>query len=437
MGKRKSVRKPLLEEADDNEQGPPFYEEDEATEKEWSTRESLTLPGEACRESTPDPQPQYNCRVSGPGLETATANCPTHVLVELRDVVTGQPCTHSQTVSAELASQLGREEKHHALFWRRHKPRVAVEQKTTATYCVSFTGTAVTRGHHKLHIAIDGIEVGGSPCDITVYPDPHQLKKPICEIPNRSSVRGAAVNSRGQIVVSGYARNEVVTMDSEGEVISSFDCRGPTGITVDNEDNVYVSCVDRIEKFSSDGQHIKSLGKSGHKEGEFISPEGLTYHKGHIYVCDTLNNRIQVLDTDLNYVKTIGCEGSANIEFSHPWAIEFDSAGRAYIADKNNDRVQVIDVKRGGFLKVIGHSGGRGKLSGPTGISVVGEFVYVSDDAHSRVAVFRAVTGEFVTSFGGHSDAKGKKYKGPFRICSGKGKNCYIYVFDTMSAHIF
>ena len=38
----------------------------------------------------------------------------------------------------------------------------------------------------------------------------------------------------------------------------------------------------------------------------------------------------------------------------------------------------MIDVKQGGFLKQIGHSGGRGKLSGPTSVTVVGEFVYVS-----------------------------------------------------------
>ena len=361
MGKRKSVRKPLLE-ADDNEQDLPFYEEDDSTEENWSTSEPSTPPleEEADREHSPDPQPQYSCRVSGPGLETATANCPTHVLVELRDVVTGQPCTHSQTVSAQLHSQVGREEKHHALFRRRHKPRVVVDQKTTATYCISFT--AVSRGQHKLHVAIDGVEVGGSPCDITVFPDPHQLKKSIDEIPNGGNVWGAAVNSRGQIIASNFIRNEVVIMDG-GEVISSFDCRGPTGITTDSDDNIYVSCVDHIEKFSSDGQQVKSVGKSGHKEAEFISPEGLAHHNGHIYVCDTLNNRIQVLDTDLNYIRSIGCEGSSNIEFSHLWDIDFDSAGRAYIADKNNDRIQVIDVKRGGFLKQIGHSLGAGGSS--------------------------------------------------------------------------
>ena len=375
MGKRKSVRKPLLE-ADDSEQGLPFYE-------------TLTRPTASVQLQSEWSWSRYShCQLPNtcPGGTEGCGDWP--AMYPLPDSLCPAPLTGGE-----------REEKHHALFRRRHKPRVVVDQKTTATYCISFT--AVSRGQHKLHVAIDGVEVGGSPCDITVFPDPHQLKKSIDEIPNGGNVWGAAVNSRGQIIASKFTRSEVVIMDG-GEVISSFDCRGPTGITTDSDDNIYVSCVDHIEKFSSDGQHVKSVGKSGHKEAEFISPEGLAHHNGHIYVCDTLNNRIQVLDTDLNYMRSIGCEGSSDIEFSHLWDIDFDSAGRAYITDKNNNRVQVIDVKQGGFLKQIGHSGDRGKLSGPTSVTVVGGFVYVSDDAHCRVAVFKAVTGEFVTSFGGY-----------------------------------
>ena len=425
MGKRKSVRKPLLEE-EDNEQGVPFYEE-----------ESLkpVAEGGHCVEQSDSPSQQYSCRVSGPGLEAATANYPTRVLVELRDQETGQPCTQSQTVSAELTSELEKEDKH-GLFRRKHKSsRVTIDQKTAGTYLVSFT--AVSRGEHKLHIQIDGVEVGGSPCNITVFPDPNQLRKPVGEVPHRTNTWGVAVNSRGDIITSDYVKNEIVVMNSDGGVISAIDCRGPTGVTVDDDDNIYVSCTYEIRKFSREGQLVKSKGQRGSGEGEFISSEGITHHKDLIYVCDTLNNRIQVLDTDLNYVRTMGSEGSGNIEFAHPSGIDFDSAGRAYVADKKNSRVQVIDVKRGGFLKEIGHSGGRGRLGRPTGVHVVGEFVYVSDDDNCRVAVFRAVTGEFVTSFAGHSDSSGKKYRGPFRICSTKHKQCFIYVFDLISAHIF
>jgi DNA-binding beta-propeller fold protein YncE len=438
MGKRKSVRRPLLEEED--EQGPPLYQGIKE-EPEWTTIESPTLVAEGVGDGEsrlPEPQPhQYSCTVTGPGVEGATANHPTHVFVELRDLETSQPCTLSQSVTAEIHSETAREEKshHHARFKKKQKSRVSVDQRTTATYRVSFT--AVTRGEHQLHVRIDGVEIEGSPCNITVYTDPNQLRKPIGEIPNRTGVWGAAVNSRGEIIASNYPRDEVVVINSEGEVIVSYDCRGPTGVTIDGDDNVYVSCVDHIEKYSRDGHLVKSVGKSGHGEGEFISPEGLVHHKGLVYICDTHNNRIQIYDTDLNYVKTMGCLGCGNIEFDQPWGIDFDSSGRAYVADKNNSRVQVIDVQRGGFLKEIGHSGGKGKLSRPSSVHVVGEFLYVSDDDNCRVAVFRTGTGEFVTSFGGHSDSSGKKYRGPFRICSDRHEQCLLYVLDLVSARIF
>ena len=430
MGKgTKLSKQPLLEEEDEQ------IQQDKEDHLPVDNTLTVDYSNDLCT-TVPETQPQYICKVNGPGVESATANHPSHVLVELKDMVTGRPCTQSKIVTAELHSELIKEEKHHGLFKRRHQTRISVDQKTTATYRVCFT--AANRGKLQLHIKIDGVEIKGSPCDITVYPDPNQLKKPINEIPNLNCVWDATVNSRGQIIASDFSRNEVVTLDSEGEIISIYDCRGPTGVTVDDEDNVYVSCAGQVKMFSHDGNLLMSVGKSGQKTGEFIRPEGLKCYKGHLYVCDTLNNRIQVFQTDtLEYVKTIGCQGCGNIEFNHPWAIDFDSAGRAYVADQNNSRIQVIDIHRGGFLKEIGLSG-RGKLNRPTTVRILGEFMYVSDDDNCRVSVFHTATGDFVTSFGGHSDPNGKKYRGPFRICTvDRNQDRFIYVFDLTSAHIF
>ena len=44
------------------------------------------------------------CLVSGPGLQSATANHPTHVIVEVRDS-SGKPCSLQQNVTAELVLQ--------------------------------------------------------------------------------------------------------------------------------------------------------------------------------------------------------------------------------------------------------------------------------------------------------------------------------------------
>ena len=45
--------------------------------------------------------PLYTYQVSGPGLQSATANHPTHALVELSDS-SGRPCSLQQNVTAEL-----------------------------------------------------------------------------------------------------------------------------------------------------------------------------------------------------------------------------------------------------------------------------------------------------------------------------------------------
>ena len=424
MGKR-DLRQPLLEV--DDEQS--FAQEQDET---LAAKSGIhTSPAEAAQPEQRSTCPHCIYRVSGPGVQSATANYPTHVLVELSDAVTGHPCTQSQAVTAELQSDTTAE-KQHTLFKRKPRTRISVEQKTTATYKVSFTAT--TRGEHQLHIKVDGMEIRGSPCNITLYPDPKQLRKPVDEIQTLTNIWDVTTNSHEEMIVSDFSKNEVLVLDSQREVILTYDCRGPTGITVDNSDNVYVSCADQIQKFSRDGHLIKSVGKCGQNEGEFIRPEGIAYHDGRIYVCDMLNNRIQVFDTDFHYVKRIGTQGSGNIEFHHPWDIDIDPTGKAFIADQHNSRIQVIDINRGGFLKEIGHIAGKGKLNEPTAVRILGEFVYVSDDDNSRVAVFRT-SGEFVTSFGTHFDASGKKYRGPFRICSDKQRS--IYVFDLTSGRVF
>lgn len=429
MGKRKSVRQPLLE-ADD-ELSLPQDERDDTAVSECSS--SILPARDESLDSDSKCSSLYISGVSGPGVQSATANYPSHVLVELSDTATGRPCacSYSHTVTAELHSET-EEEKQHSLFKRQSRTYISVEQKGRATYQVSFT--ASSRGEHQLHIKVDGMEIRGSPCNITLYPDPKQLHKPVDEIPALTNTWDVTTNSRGEIIASNFSRNEVLVLNSQREVILSFDCRGPTGIAIDGDDNVYVSCADQIQKFSRDGHLMKSVGRCGQKEGEFIRPEGITCYDNCIYVCDMINNRIQVFDTDLNYIKTFGTHGTGNMEFHHPWDIDIDSAGRAYIADQNNSRVQVIDINNGTFLKVIGDTGGKGKLRRPTSVRILGEFLYVSDDDNSRVAVFHT-SGEYVTSFGTHRDSNGKKYRGPSRLCS--DKEHFIYVVDLISCRVF
>ena len=54
-----------------------------------------------------------------------------------------------------------------------------------------------------------------------------------------------------------------------------------------------------------------------------------------------LNPRIQVFDTDGNFVTTIGTKGNGDGELSKPGHINIDSSGKV-VVDRGNQRMQVF-----------------------------------------------------------------------------------------------
>ena len=56
-------------------------------------------------------------------------------------------------------------------------------------------------------------------------------------------------------------------------------------------------------KFSKDGKFIKAWGKMGSGPGEFNTPHSLAVDsKGHVFVADRGNNRIQIFDQDGKFI---------------------------------------------------------------------------------------------------------------------------------------
>ncbi|NBI10180.1 hypothetical protein D1641_09150 [Colidextribacter sp. OB.20] len=73
----------------------------------------------------------------------------------------------------------------------------------------------------------------------------------------------------------------------------------PTGITSDEDGRLYVSDGygnARIHCFSPEGRLEFSWGEPGTAPGQFQLPHGIFYHQGIIYVADRQNNRVQLFD---------------------------------------------------------------------------------------------------------------------------------------------
>ena len=353
----------------------------------------------------------YTCHVSGPGL-SATANYPTHVIVELSDA-SGQPCSLRQNVTAELQS-----------VDQSSVVPATVSMRSLSQYEVSYT--ALSRGQHKLHVRLNGSEVRGSPFNITVYPDPTQLGTPVRVVTGLKKPWDIAINSHGEMVVSSGLGDRVFLLeDSGGKEIRTYgsvdQMRSPTGVAVDSDDNVYVASYHKLQKFSRDGHLIKCVGQHESKDRKLDHPRGVRLHNGLIYVCDRGNDCIQIFDTNLTFRQIIGARG----QFDAPYDLDFDTEGNAYIIQRNNHQIQVIDTS-GQFVRQFSQEKGEGKLKDPTAVHVMGQFVYVSDQGHGRIAVYQT-SGQFATSFGRHGEGKGE-LDCPRGITS--DKNGFVYVAD-------
>ena len=378
----------------------------------------------------------YPYLVSGPGLQSAIANHPTHILVEVRDF-NGRPCSLQQNVTAELVQQFSTQATPASgglskkTLPRSHQPPAmdaAVTVISPFWYEVSYT--AVRRGQHKLHVRVNGSEINDSPFTIIVYPDPTQLGSPVRVVTDLNRPYGIAVNSRGEMVVTEEMSHRVSVLDVRGQRFWTFGSHGiglehmiyPAGIAVDDVNNVYVSSYDKLQKFTSSGELIMCVGQKGSKEGEFSDPRGVTIYSNQVYVCDCNNHRIQVLNLDLNFIGSIGSRGKGRGEFDRPLDVAFDTAGNMYVAENGNKRVQVMDSS-GQFIRVFGQEG---ELSKPTALHIADKYVYVSDYGQHCIAVYQT-SGHFVTSFGRRGGGEGE-LNGPYCITS--CSNGFIHVCD-------
>jgi len=86
-----------------------------------------------------------------------------------------------------------------------------------------------------------------------------------------------------------------------------------------------------------------AFGSFGTGNGQFNSPRGIAVDGGgNIYVADTNNDRVQVFNSSGGFQSTFGSQGSGNGQFRGPAGIAVGSGGNIYVADTDNRRVQVF-----------------------------------------------------------------------------------------------
>ncbi len=184
----------------------------------------------------------------------------------------------------------------------------------------------------------------------------------------------------------------------------------PVGLFVDAVKNLYIvdAFNDRIQKFppnstgSTDAITVAGGNGYGDKANQFNGPAAVFVNKdGYIYVDDAANNRIQKFPPNATSA-TAGTTiaggnsfGAAANQLSTPSSLWGDETGNIYVADINNQRIQLFPPGSASYTPGVTIAGGNGQgaaanqFSGPN--AVWGDNkgnLFVSDIGNNRVQKF-------------------------------------------------
>jgi DNA-binding beta-propeller fold protein YncE len=165
---------------------------------------------------------------------------------------------------------------------------------------------------------------------------------------------GITLDSRDQVYIFTRSRPAVQVYKTDGTFVRAWDSGDSSGahyIRIDPEGNVWTAnIVDHVvRKHSPEGKLLLTLGEpsvAGADQGHFDKPTDMVVlPSGEIFVTDGYGNRRVVhFDANGRYVKEWGQEGNEPGQFALPHSIVADSAGRLYVADRENARIQVFDT---------------------------------------------------------------------------------------------
>ena len=133
-----------------------------------------------------------------------------------------------------------------------------------------------------------------------------------------------------------------------------------------------------VHHFSASGNHIDSFGSPGSSAGEFRVPHSVRVSvDGRIYVADRENNRVQIFSPDGEFIEEW-------TDFKKPMGIHIDTAGIVYVTDQ---------VPRLSILTLDGQLLARGRTfeQAHNVYTDSAGNIYGADVAHHRIQVFRKI----------------------------------------------
>ena len=155
-----------------------------------------------------------------------------------------------------------------------------------------------------------------------------------------------------------------------------------------------------------------------------------TFKDDRVYILDSGNYRVQVMDEDGDYVSQWGRRGKDDGEFDDPVSLVVDEDEEViYILDRDRVRIDKFSLE-GQHILSFGEEGIRkGKLDDPVDLTVDSlGYIYVLDNGRRTVLKYHK-SGTFIDEWG-DSGRKSERLLDPVSLAFSRKKLGTIYVLD-------
>lgn len=217
---------------------------------------------------------------------------------------------------------------------------------------------------------------------------------------------GVTVAPDGRIFVADTHEYRVAIFDGEGNLLETFGefGSGPgqfkfvCDVAFGPDGRIYVAEFggnDRIQVFDAGGTFLFQFGSFGAGPGEFNRPQSICFNADgtELWVADACNHRLQVFDPEGRFLRTVGGIGTGLGEFRYPYGITVMSDGSLLVCEFGNNRLQVLDAA-GTPTRILGQGGsGEGQLLAPWGAVQLAGRTFVLDSRNNRVQVIESPQG--------------------------------------------
>jgi DNA-binding beta-propeller fold protein YncE len=201
-------------------------------------------------------------------------------------------------------------------------------------------------------------------------------------------------NNNGTLYVGDGGIAKILMYDLDGNYIGEFKAEErvsiPSQMVIKN-DRLYAAdlATKKVYVFDLQGKLVMSFGGEGEEPGQFLFPHGIAVNDdGQIYIADSGNNLVSIIDQEGKFIDYVKGEDGTPMEIGTPRGLSFDAKGNLYVVAGIENMVYTFNPD-GEFLFTFNELEEGVTLGLPSGISIDGNYILLSETESSRIAVYK------------------------------------------------